>query len=95
MSGFKLIGPEDSGDVHLHVSNNGEAAPAEVHSYVHHDKPAAVEASLSQVKIEKNSRGYNWEIVVAGSSIVKVTEIIAAVDSRLRLQFPAEEGAVK
>lgn len=45
------------------------------------------------VKIEKNSKGYNWEVTVTNADTVdEALEIIHDADQKLRQQYGGENG---
>lgn len=61
-----------------------EALPAEQHIYHHYDNDGA----KINVKVERNSKGYNWEVTVMGAStIAEACKLLYQAEQELQTKF--------
>ena len=45
------------------------------------------QAEPLKIKVEKNSRGYNWEVCCAGSDMAEILTKIRAADAALKKEY--------
>lgn len=61
--------------------------PQEAPTTVYHVHTYARQQPVVKVKVERNSKGYNWEVSAEGETIDAVLALVRETDARLRAEY--------